>query len=97
MDMAAGSIKAIEERVAHAEIVFDRFHVQHLVSGAVDEVRCEHLRDLRGTLEGKALFRCRVALPEEPVEAQRHGPRRTPRIRPVAASRAAARDGLRCN
>jgi len=66
IDMAAGFIKAIEERVPHAQIVFDRFHVQRLASDALDEVRREQLRDLRGTPEGKKLFRSRFALLKNP-------------------------------
>ena len=39
IDMAAGCEKAIEERLPQTEIVFDRFHVERLASGALDEVR----------------------------------------------------------
>jgi transposase len=66
IDMAAGYIKAIKERIPHAQIVFDRFHVQRLASDAVDEVRRGQLRDLRGTPEGKEVFRSRFALQKNP-------------------------------
>lgn len=66
IDMSASYIKALEERVPHVQIVFDRFHVQRLASDAVDEVRRALLRDLRGTAEGKALFRSRFALLKNP-------------------------------
>lgn len=49
MDMAKGYIKAVRSRVPHAQIVFDRFHVQQLASEALDEVRREIVRDLRGS------------------------------------------------
>jgi transposase len=47
-------------------VVFDRFHVQRLASDAVDAVRREQLRELRGTPEGKELFRSRFALWKNP-------------------------------
>jgi transposase len=66
IDMAAGFIKAIEERAPQAQIVFDRFHVQRLVSDALDEVRRSQLRELRGTPEGRVLFHSRFALLKNP-------------------------------
>jgi transposase len=66
IDMAAGYARAIKERLPNAQIVFDRFHVQRLAGDAVDKVRREQLRDLRGTEEGRALFRMRFALWKNP-------------------------------
>ena len=66
MDMAGGYIKAVEERLPEAQIVFDRFHVQRLVSDALDEVRRAQLREIRGTDEGRELFRSRFALLKNP-------------------------------
>jgi transposase len=66
MDMAGGYIKAVEERLPEAQIVFDRFHVQRLASDALDAVRREQLREIRGTDEGRALFRSRFALLKNP-------------------------------
>jgi transposase len=66
MDMAGGYIKAVEERLPEAQIVFDRFHVQRLASDALDEVRREQLREIRGTEEGRELFRSRFALLKNP-------------------------------
>ena len=66
MDLSAAFIKAVEDRVPQARIVFDRFHVQRLASDALDEVRREQLRDLRGTPEGRDLFRSRFALLKNP-------------------------------
>jgi len=41
-------IKAVSERLPQAQIVFDRFHVQSLVSDALDEVRRTEVRALPG-------------------------------------------------
>ena len=46
LDMAAGYIKAVEDAVPHATIVFDRFHVARLAQRAVDEVRRAQMRAL---------------------------------------------------
>jgi len=70
IDMAAGFIKAIRHRIPDALLVFDRFHVQKLASDALDDVRREQLRDLRGTMEGKTLFRSRFALLKNPWNLQ---------------------------
>lgn len=66
MDLSAAFIKAAQESAPQAKIVFDRFHVQRLASDALDEVRREHLREVRGTPEGRALFRTRFALLKNP-------------------------------
>lgn len=66
MDMAQTYIKAVEESLPQAQIVFDRFHVQRLVSDALDEVRRAQLREIRGTDEGKELFNTRHALLKNP-------------------------------
>jgi transposase len=49
MDMSAAFISAVREAVPHAQIVFDRFHVQALASKALDETRRELWQALRGT------------------------------------------------
>lgn len=66
MDMAGGYIKAVEERLPAVQIVFDRFHVQRLASDALDTVRREQLRELRGSESGRELFRSRFALLKNP-------------------------------
>jgi transposase len=66
MDLSAAFIKAVEDSAPQARIVFDRFHVQRLASDALDEVRREQLRELRGTPEGRELFRTRFALLKNP-------------------------------
>ena len=48
MDMAGGYKKAVAERLAHAEVVYDRFHVAGLASRAVDDVRREEVRKATG-------------------------------------------------
>jgi transposase len=62
MDMAAGYLSAIQQRAPHVHIVFDRFHVQSLASNAVDKVRREQWRELRGTPEGNAVKKSRWPL-----------------------------------
>jgi transposase len=47
MDMSQAYIKAVREAAPHAQIVFDRFHVQQLVSNAVDRCRREEWQRLR--------------------------------------------------
>ena len=47
MDMSKAYIKAVKEKVPHAQIVFDRFHVQKLVSEALDLTRREEWQRLR--------------------------------------------------
>jgi len=65
MDMAASFIKAVREHLPKAQIVFDRFHVQRLVSDALDAVRKAETRALDGE-EGKALKKGRFALLKNP-------------------------------
>lgn len=62
IDMAGGYKRAIADWLPGAQVVFDRFHVQRLASDAVDEVRREMLRELRGTPEGRRLFKIRFSL-----------------------------------
>jgi transposase len=62
MDMAGGFIAGTRKCVPNAQIVFDRFHVQRLASDALDQVRREQLREVRGTPEGRELFHSRFAL-----------------------------------
>jgi transposase len=46
LDMAAGFIKAVQQKLPHATIVFDRFHVVRLAQDAVTEVRRAQARQL---------------------------------------------------
>jgi len=71
IDMSAAFIKAIKHRIPNASLIFDRFHVQKLAGDALDEVRREQLRNLRGTDEGRTLFRSRFALLKNPWNLKR--------------------------
>ena len=62
IDMSAAFIKAVEECAPKATIVFDRFHVQRLAHDALDEVRRELTRAIRGTPEAEALKGTRFTL-----------------------------------
>lgn len=66
MDMSGGYQKALAQHAPQAEVVFDRFHVQRLAGVALDLVRKEQLRELRGTAEGRTLFRSRFSLWKNP-------------------------------
>ncbi len=62
MDMAAGYIKAVQEALPHAKIVFDRFHVQQLASRALDDVRRRMVRALGATAQASQLKGLRYVL-----------------------------------
>ncbi len=71
MDMAGGYIKAVRERAPQAEIIFDRFHVQSLVSDAVDEVRRAQVREVKGTEAAAFIKGSRYALLKNPWNLER--------------------------
>ncbi|MCB9883823.1 MAG: ISL3 family transposase [Planctomycetes bacterium] len=71
VDMASAWTKPLGEFVPQAQVVFDRFHVQALASDAVDEVRRAQLRELRGTEEGRAIFKSRFALLRRPWDLRK--------------------------
>ena len=66
IDMSGGYMKALEEKAPHVKVVFDRFHVQSLVSDAVDEVRRSIWREIKGSKEGKAIKGLRFILLKNP-------------------------------
>jgi transposase len=66
MDLSAAYRSAVAERAPHAQLVFDRFHIQSLASDAVDEVRRDEVRGLAGTEGGKRLKHLRWALLKNP-------------------------------
>lgn len=66
IDMLAGYIEAVRERAKNAALVFDRFHVQRLAHDALDRVRRDQVRELRGTEEGQAIKKTRWALQKNP-------------------------------
>ena len=49
-----------------AQLLFDRFHLQRLAQDAVDTVRREEVRELRGTEEGRASKKTRYGFREPP-------------------------------
>ena len=66
MDMSNAYIQAVHEAAPHARVVFDRFHVQRLAHDALDEVRRDQVRILKGTEDGKAIKKTRWALQKNP-------------------------------
>jgi transposase len=66
MDMSSAYIEAVTEGAPQTRIVFDRFHLQRLAHDALDEVRREQVRALKGTDEGRAIKKTRWALHKNP-------------------------------
>jgi transposase len=67
IDLSAAYLKAVREALPHAEIVFDRFHVQRLASDALDEVRRSLVRELAPDPEAaRAVKRTRFVLLKNP-------------------------------
>lgn len=66
IDMSQAYINVLEERAPQAQIVFDRFHVQRLASDAVDEVRREQVRQVKGTDDATWIKGTRFALLKNP-------------------------------
>ena len=66
IDMAGGYQKAIREHAPNATIVFDRFHVQRLVSDALDEVRRAQVHFVGLGEKGRAIKHSRFALLKNP-------------------------------
>ncbi len=76
IDMAGGYIKALQDRVPHVQIVFDRFHVERLALDAVDEVRRALVREQQNVESAQAIKGLRFLLLKNPwnlthVEEQR--------------------------
>lgn len=67
MDMSKAYIKAAREKLPHAQIIFDRFHVQALVNAALDEVRRSEWREVRGTPAARSVKGLRFALLKHPL------------------------------
>lgn len=66
IDMSQAYITAVREAVPHAQLVFDRFHVQRLVHDALDEVRRAEVREIVDVDERRALKHSRFALQKNP-------------------------------
>jgi transposase len=61
MDMSAAYMAAVKEILPEMDIVFDRFHVQALMSKAIDEIRRKQQNTLTAD-QAKALKGCRYVL-----------------------------------
>lgn len=66
IDMSGAYIKAVSEATPNARIIFDRFHVQRLAHDALDEVRREQVRAIKGTDEADTIKDTRYALQKNP-------------------------------
>jgi transposase len=68
IDMSPAYIEAVREKAPHAQLVFDRFHVQRLAHDALDKVRREQVREMREHDPSAAttLKRTRFALQKNP-------------------------------
>lgn len=73
IDLSAAYTKAVRETLPNAEIVYDRFHVQRLVSDALDEVRRELVRALATDPDlARAVKRTRFVLLMNPWNLSRN-------------------------
>ena len=79
-DLAASWQKALRAKVPHAEVVFDRFHVERLASDAVDEVRRAEQRHLGGKA-AKTLKGSRFCLLKHPARLKPGEKRRLAALR----------------
>ncbi len=70
MDMGGAYVKAVRAKAPHAQIVFDRFHVQALASRALDETRRDLWQELRRSDPDLAfgMKRSRWALLKNPID-----------------------------
>jgi len=66
IDMSAAYRKAVDEHLPNATVIYDRFHVQKLLSEAIDETRRELWRSQQGSPEGEAIKHARWALLKRP-------------------------------
>lgn len=71
IDMSAAFTKATKARLPNATTVFDCFHVQRLMTDAVDAVRCDQVGELKGTEQAKAIKGSRYALLKSPWNLNR--------------------------
>ena len=66
IDMSKAYISAVQEMVPHADLIFDRFHVQRLVQTALDETRRDEVRAAVTKDEKKTLKKTRWSLLKSP-------------------------------
>ena len=56
IDMSEAFISVVKEMVPHAKMIFDRFHVQRVLHGALDKTRRDEVREAE-TKEQKAALK----------------------------------------
>lgn len=83
IDMSGSYASALKKYAPNAEIVFDRFHVQMLAHDALDEVRREVVRTLKGAPEGKAVKKSRWALQRN---EENHTPQDTAKLSAIMST-----------
>jgi transposase len=66
IDMSGAFIKAVQEHIPQACMIFDRFHVQRLVQDALDETRRDEARNAAGKDERARLKGTRVPTQKSP-------------------------------
>jgi len=66
IDMSGAYISVVKDKVPHARLVFDRFHVQRLVQDALDETRRDEVRAAETTEEKRVLKNTRWSLLKSP-------------------------------
>jgi transposase len=66
LDLSASYIAAVKKGAPQARHVYDRFHVQRLAHDALDQVRREQVRELKGTEAATSLKKTRFALQKNP-------------------------------
>ncbi len=71
IDMSAAYLRAIEDWLPQATVIFDRFHVQRLASDAVDEVRRSIVREIDDAEEASAVKGTRFTLFKNPWDLTR--------------------------
>jgi len=62
IDMSPAFKRAVADWLPNAEVIYDRFHVQRLVSNAVDEIRRAEVREEEDSLAAKSIKGTRYAL-----------------------------------
>lgn len=66
IDMSGGYIKACQEHIPQAVIVFDRFHVERLARDALDQVRRAEVRAIKASRYARVVKKSRYALLKNP-------------------------------
>lgn len=66
IDMSKAYIKVVREKVPHAQIIFDRYHVEQLVREALDKTRRQEWQRLRKTDQANSVKNMRWLLLKNP-------------------------------